>query len=312
MKRQKSTRIPDAATELAAAEVISLKAHKGFDEAWLQQQIIKNPAILRLSDGKIEVVRSQLRQDRERRLDLLLKAAEEDTYYSVELMLGELNPSHLVRAIDYWRRNQEAFKDKDWDHVPVVVAERIGDSGCRRVAQWLSEVSPLVAIELRAILVGGKLAVEPFKVLDGRDVQEELDLTQPQVEVGRDYWIKKSSEKTVKLAEEVGSLLSKVDSKLRLSYKQSFLGVTAQNRPANFMTFNPKRNFVRAWARVVDSDAWAKKLKHAGFEVMRVRSGRSLQFRIADGPSQTQRRILVQLCQKAYDERFPDEIGTTS
>jgi hypothetical protein len=270
----------------------------------VEQQIVNNPGLLELSTGKLEVVRRQLRLDKERRQDLLLKASNDDTYYSVELMLGDLNSSHLVRAIDYWLRNRAASDDKDWDHIPVIVAERIGDTGVRRVAKWLSEVSPLVAIELRAIRVKGRLAVQPFKVFDGRDAQEELDLSQPQQELGRDYWIKKSSERTVKLAEEMGAMLPLIDPKLHLSYKGGFLGVTAQNRPANFVTFNPKKNFVRARARIAEAELWAKKLKRAGFDILRVSSGRSVQFRLPDEPSRKQRGLLKELFQRAYEQRF--------
>jgi hypothetical protein len=292
--------IPAAFTR---AEVVSLKDHPGYDEAWLEREIAKDPKILGLGD--LQVVRAQLRQDKERRLDLLLKDAEEDTYYSVELMLGELNASHLIRGIDYWLRNEQAFEDKEWDHVPVVVAEKISEGGCRRVARWLSEVSPLVLIELRAIQVSGNLAVQTFKVFDGRDVQEELDLTRTQP-VGREYWVKKSSERSLALAEKLVALLLQIDAGLQLSYRQEFLGITARNRPANFVVFHPKRNFVRVRAKLTETDEWANKLKQCGIEPLRIKAGRSLHFKIHDALTQTQLRIVKELFERAYEERFPD------
>lgn len=303
---KKAARIVDAALELTPAVLVDLKAHRGYSEDWLERQITKNPAMLGLTDGKLEVVRTQLRQDKERRLDLLLKAPDEGTYYSVELMLGELNASHLVRTVDYWLRNKDAIADKDWEHVPVVVAERISETGWRRVARWLADVSPLIAIELRAISVDSRLAVQCFTVFDGRDHQEELDIQVPQVELGPDYWVKKASEKTVAVAQDVGSILPKIDSKLRLSYKQEFIGVMAQNRPANFVTFNPKKSFVRARVTVTESETWAKRLKKAGVDVFRVKSGKSVHFRLRDKPSGSQRKVLKEMFQAAFEERFPD------
>jgi hypothetical protein len=301
-----SPRIPDAVSELTPAQEVSLKSHKGYSEGWLERQIIKNPSILKLVEGKLEVVRSQLRQGKERRLDLFLKALDEDTYYSVELMLGELDESHLVRTIDYWLRNQLAFADKDWEHVAVVVAESISESGCRRVARWLADNAPLVAIELRAISVDGRLAVQPFTVFDGRDREEELDLDRPQLDSDRDYWLKKASEKTLKLAEEIASVLPKIDSKLRVSYRHGFLGVTAQNRPANFVSFHPKKSFVKAKARVGDAEAWARRLEKGGLDVVRIRPGQSVQFKVSAALSRIQRKLWRDICQTAYNERFPE------
>ena len=70
MKRKKLARIFDAALEITPAEVVSLKAHKGFDEGWLERQI---KAILGLSHTKLEGTRFQLRLDKQRRLNLLLR-----------------------------------------------------------------------------------------------------------------------------------------------------------------------------------------------------------------------------------------------
>jgi hypothetical protein len=302
MKRRSKAHISSG--DLAPVERVSLRS-QGYSEAWLEQQIINDPGMLRLSEGNMKVVRPQLRQDKERRLDLLLKAADEDTYYSVELMLGELNASHLVRTIDYWLRNMAAL-DEDWDHVAVAVAERISETNCRRVARWLAEVAPFVAIELRAIRVDGRLAIEPVTVFDGRDHQEALDLDRPQVELGRDYWLKKASVEMVDLAEDMASVLPKLDPKLRLSYRQGFWGVTAQGGPANFISFSPKKNFVKATARVEDAEGWAKRLKKTGLDVVRIRAGRSVQFKVPAALSSAQRKVWKEMCQVAFGERFPD------
>jgi hypothetical protein len=108
------------------------------------------------------------------------------------------------------------------------------------------------------------------------------------------------------LAEEVGAILPRIDSKLRLSYKQAFLGVTAQNRPANFVTFNPKKNFVRARATVIGAESWAKKLREVGLDVFRVKAGKSVQFRLSNEPSRAQRKALKEIFQEAFEERFPE------
>jgi len=36
------------------------------------------------------------------RIDFLLRNAEADTYYEVEVKLGALDESHIIRTIEYW------------------------------------------------------------------------------------------------------------------------------------------------------------------------------------------------------------------
>ena len=79
--------------ELHKSKVVSLKSHPTLTEKWLQDEIIKDPAILGLGDV---IVRSQERaQPKGGRLDLLLEDPESDIRYEVELQLEVVDESHF-------------------------------------------------------------------------------------------------------------------------------------------------------------------------------------------------------------------------
>ena len=71
-----------------------------LDEAWLQEQIWDNPSCLGLGD--LEGVTKERIVSSGGCLDILLKNPANDSMYEVEVMLGETDPSHIIRAIEYW------------------------------------------------------------------------------------------------------------------------------------------------------------------------------------------------------------------
>ena len=82
------------------AKIISLKNDPELNEAWLRDRILDDPKILGLGDLEIkDIERSQTNAGR---LDLLLQDSELGKRYEVELMLGAVNESHIIRCIEYW------------------------------------------------------------------------------------------------------------------------------------------------------------------------------------------------------------------
>ena|SRR5439155_26657561 len=107
--------------EYAKHETISLKGHPVFTEAWLRDKIVGDPAILGLGD--LDVVGVEKPQFQGGRLDLVLKDDAQDRLYEVELMLGKLDESHIIRAIEYWDNEQKRYRD--YKHCAVIVAEDV-------------------------------------------------------------------------------------------------------------------------------------------------------------------------------------------
>ncbi len=162
---------------------IVLRKHPDFSEAWLHDRICENTSILKLGD--LSIVERERTQYTGGRLDILLSDGD-STRYEVEVMLGATDPSHIIRVIEYWdveRRRYPAY-----EHVAVLIAEEV-TSRFLNMMSLLAGSIPLIAIQLNAIQVGDKLALDFVKVLDQRALQEDdtVDAAEGD-EVGRPAW----------------------------------------------------------------------------------------------------------------------------
>jgi hypothetical protein len=94
-------------TPIHAAQPVRLR-ELGYDERWLQDWLATDPT--RLGLGQVVVLAQELTHATGGSLDIL--AADGDTYYSVEVQLGEVDASHGFRVLDYWARNRARYPDK--------------------------------------------------------------------------------------------------------------------------------------------------------------------------------------------------------
>lgn len=122
----------------------------GKDEYWLQKWLVDDPS--RLGIGKVSIKAKELRQygSKGGRLDILAYDGALDTYYEVEVMLGECDADHGFRALDYWAR--ERLRNPNARHVAVIVAEDLSGR-YRTVIETLAQRLPLIAVEIRTLLV---------------------------------------------------------------------------------------------------------------------------------------------------------------
>lgn len=281
-----------------ASQPFSLKSHPGFDESWLERQIVEHPEILEL--GATKVVRSQTLQKSGGRVDLLLKDEDNEVFYTVELMLGTLDASHVVRALDYFLRERTRTETEDWTHVAVLVAEDIRTSRFLDVVRYLSTLMPLIVIELSALRVGENLTLKGTRLFDGT-TEPEGEIEQ-QEDYTREYWLKNSSSASIELVEEFFPILQKLAADLRQTYKKYFIGIAIGNRPENFVYFSPKRDFVRVTAQISDPPHWKKRIGDAGFKLLE--SGKGVRFRVSPEQFEQHRDLFVELFDQSYREWF--------
>jgi hypothetical protein len=86
-----------ASMEIVESTVTTLRALEK-DEAWLHNWIKEKPA--RLGLGDVTIKRSELIHYKNKggRLDILGYRGDLDTYYEIEVMLGECDADHGFRA----------------------------------------------------------------------------------------------------------------------------------------------------------------------------------------------------------------------
>jgi hypothetical protein len=157
----------------------------GLDERWLQDRIKDDPSILGLGD--LEIVSREHRQPAGGRIDFLMRNSE--SYYEVEIMLGAIDESHIIRSIEYW--DVERQRRPQHDHVAVIAAEQI-TSRFFNVLRLLNRAVPMIAVQISAFRFGeGEIVLHPVTVLNvAEETSDDADVD-PAERVDRAYWEKR-------------------------------------------------------------------------------------------------------------------------
>jgi len=186
----------------------------GKDEYWLQDLIYESPNILGLGD--LIPVSKEKKQSSGGKLDILLKNPDDNSMYEIEVMLGETDPSHIIRTIEYWDIEKRRYPQRQ--HFPVLVAERF-NKRYFNVIQILSLNVPMIAIQADLLDVGGQKIINFTKILDIYEEQAEDDeLTI----VNETTWLN-SANWTLQTAKELLTVLN--DQKLKLNFTQSYVAL---------------------------------------------------------------------------------------
>lgn len=213
----------------------------GKDEYWLQDMIYRSPSILGLGD--IKPLDKEKRQSSGGRLDLLFKDPRDDTntMYEVEVMLGETDPSHIIRAIEYWDNEKRKYPQRP--HVSVLIAESF-ERRYFNVVQILSMNIPMIAIQADLLEVDKEYVLTFTKILD---IYVEPQDSEEAVPANEASWNEKSSW-TLNTAKELFGLLD-IDGKA-IRYTQSYISILINGRnsymldkrtqPTSILWFNVK------------------------------------------------------------------------
>ena len=278
------------------AEKFYLKDHPDFDEQWLRKLIETDPSIIGL--GELELKESERIQPKAGRLDLLLYDREIEKRYEVEIMLGKIDESHIIRAIEYWDIERKRFPN--YEHCAVVIAEDITTRFSNIIGLFNGQI-PLIAIQLNALAIDDNVVLDFVKVLDEIVVEEEED--DVIVKKDRGFWEGKANPETLKLIDECMVTLKVVDPELALGYTQNYIGIVKRNRPFNFVVFSPKQKFLRVAVKISDVDTWRRKLEENEFEIVSVGKQGRIKFRLVRNDVVNKRSLLTELFQAAYNEK---------
>lgn len=144
---------------------VSTVTELGKDEAWLQGWLKDQPD--RLGLGELTVADGDPVQDEDGN-PAFLAADEEDRYFSVDVLLGEMEASQGFGLLHNWARNRVRHPDKT--HVAVLVTEDVGDR-YRATLEALAEHLPLVVVELQAWRGETEAIIVPHVALKSDDVE---------------------------------------------------------------------------------------------------------------------------------------------
>ncbi len=196
----------------------------GKDEYWLQDIIYDNPKVLGL--GNIVAINKEKKQSNGGRLDILLKDKDDNSMYEVEVMLGETDPSHIIRAIEYWDNEKRKYPQRQ--HFCVLVAESF-DKRYFNVIQLMSLNIPMIAIQADLLEVNNERILNFTKIIDiySEPTEDESDLKQ----VNESTW-NNDSPWTNSNAKTFYELLKDKHNRIYLRYTQSYISINIEGRNA--------------------------------------------------------------------------------
>lgn len=202
------------------------------DERWLQAKISEDPSILGLGD--LVVLQKEKTQLSGGRIDFLMYEPEEQTRYEVEVMLGTLDESHIIRTIEYWDIERRRYPN--FEHRAVIVAEDITNRFFN-IISILNRSVPIIALQLNAFVLENKLVLNFVKILDL--AQEEDPNEEASEQTDRKYWENRANKQSLKVMDLIIAELSLASSKVRVTYNKSHIALGSVGK--NFTWFHPRK-----------------------------------------------------------------------
>jgi len=251
--------------KLVTPEKISLLTHRELNETWVQQVIADNPAILGLGD--------LILKDKERihpkagRLDLLLQDLDSKRRYEVEIQLGKVDESHIIRTLEYWDIERKRYPQ--YDHCAVIIAEDI-TSRFLNVISLFNGYIPLIAIQMSAYqFQKDEVSLIFTTVLD----EARLGLVEEDEETkeitDRNYWeTKKGTKQTVALVDQTLEIIKEFNSHFELKYNKYYIGLAKNGVPNNFVVFRAKKSSLVLEIRLKQSPEIQEKLDEAKLDTL--------------------------------------------
>lgn len=213
------------------SRVISLRA-AGRDERWLQNLILEDPSILGLGD--LVVYERERRQSSGGRIDFLMYDPDANVMFEIEVMLGRLDESHIIRGIEYWDIERRRWPTRE--HRSVLVAEEITNRFFN-VIGLLNRSIPMIAIQMGAVQVAESVTLTFTRVLDIYEppMDEELEADP----TDRNWWVRRGTAQALQVAEKLGALTDPDGRPFRLTYNKHHIAVG--NARQNFAWLNPRK-----------------------------------------------------------------------
>lgn len=228
--------------ELRKTSPASLRS-LGLNEKWLQDRIEEDPSILGLGD--LQLIRRERQQSSGGRLDFLLYDPEQEIRFEVEVMLGALDESHIIRTIEYWDLERQRYPT--YEHRAVIVAEEI-TARFFNVIRLLNRAVPLVAVQLTAFpLSADEIILHGVTVLDIYEEAEPED-TESEEKADRRYWENRASESALAAVDNLVTLVNSQIGPARVTYNKGHVALGTTGR--NFCWFHPPREAGHCHVRV--------------------------------------------------------------
>jgi len=276
---------------------ISLKRHPTLNETWVQDEIAQDPSILELGD--LVLRDRERRQEGAGRLDLLLQDPETLKRYEVEIQLGTVDESHIIRTIEYW--DNERKKYPQYEHVAVIVAEEITSRFLNVISLFNGRI-PLIALKMTAYQIGNDVYLTFVKVLDEVTlglVEDDEPIEEP---ADKQSWLVKSSERSLRTVDQLMTIVTQVEPNATLKYNKHYIGLSIGGSALNFIIFEPRRSSVTMSFKLAKMPEYDQLIEEAGLETLEY-SPRWRRYRIRIGADVTEQQAacLLELSKRSRE-----------
>lgn len=251
--------------KLIKPERISLQNHNLLNEKWIQKVIADDPTILGLGDL---VLKDKERiQPKAGRLDLLLQDSDSNRRYEVEIQLGKVDESHIIRTIEYWDIERKRYPQ--YDHCAVIIAEDI-TSRFLNVISLFNGYIPLIAIQMSAYkLSENEVSLIFTTVLDEVNLGLIEEEEETKAVTDRNYWETiKGTKQTVAIADQLVEIIQSFCPGLELKYNKYYIGLAKDGQPNNFVIFRAKKSSLLMEVRLKQTNEIQEKLDNANLDTM--------------------------------------------
>lgn len=284
-------------TKLIKPERILLSSHPTIKEVWVQQQIADDPSILGLGD--LILKDKERTQPKAGRLDLLLQDPETHRRYEVEVQLGKTDEAHIIRTIEYWDVERKRYPQ--YEHCAVIIAEDI-TSRFLNVISLFNGTIPLIAIQMNALKIGDDIALVFTKILDEVNrglVDEDEEIREL---ADREYWLKRGSDATVRMADEVLEIIREFTSDVELKYNKYYIGIAKDGQPFNFVSFRPRKKDLNLLFKSPQLDEIQSIIENDGLTDMGYdKRWGQYQIKLTKPDIKAKKEVLKDLMKRAFD-----------
>jgi hypothetical protein len=172
-----------------------------LDEVWLQNQLARDTSLLGL--GELELLKRERIQPSGGRIDFLMADPDSETRYEIEVMLGPVNESHIIRTIEYWDIERQRYPMLE--HCAVIVAEEI-TARFFNVIRLLNRAVPIIAIHLSAFRLGDEVILQFTRVPDTYEFGAEPEEEESAEQVDLAYWQRKTRPESLAVVNAIRDL----------------------------------------------------------------------------------------------------------
>lgn len=204
----------------------------GLNERWLQDRVSEDPSLIGLGD--LHIIQRERAQPTGGRIDFLMFDPESETRYEIEIMLGAVDESHIIRTIEYWDIERQRYPTLE--HRAVIIAEEI-TSRFFNVIRLLNRAVPIIAIQLSAFKFEDSVVLHFTKVLDVYEYGADDEEIEEQVD--RAHWERTASANSLAIVDKLIALMPTESGRPRVTYNKGHIAVGTTGR--NFCWFLPRQ-----------------------------------------------------------------------